>query len=515
MKAAAQPKTRPTDHEQMDAEFSRKHAELMAQTLIDVSPEAMQARIQQARREAETLKDRIKRKKDELSDTARKIPFYITHISQFIRGTPIASSYPALLTQSPTVRQVAAQAHEAMPKNQLMKMKRKLDKIFEMQMHWEKLERKTMKLGLKAMKLGESVTAQDQRLPAEVRSSLNSSYRARERRFLPLEINGKPAHALPDTGIIGNAISADYALEIGAVIERPPSKHNFLNAKNQPFESVGTTKLTISIPGALSKTSPGREWVCSFAVVEHLAAPLVLGNQFLRKTEALVSLAHLTVRKTLSVVSDKVDQLKKVWRFMHMNLPTQKLGCSLDAEPAFAALDSGSDIDVVSLTYAKFREWQIKKLPEGEGYVLLANNELVKLAGYVETTLGIRGGCIPRRLYVLNGLVCDVVLGDPTIESLDIFNKFQSSLVDTTAVEDMDPFHMIQWVEEIDHIEHELEELLAERPGAASSGTAKTGWRSFFPEAALRKGRSAEGEGKQALNRINLSFPAHFQRQGL
>lgn len=52
----------------------------------DVSPEAMQARIQQARREAETLKDRIKRKKDELADTTRKIPFYLAHISQLIRG---------------------------------------------------------------------------------------------------------------------------------------------------------------------------------------------------------------------------------------------------------------------------------------------------------------------------------------------------------------------------------------------------------------------------------------------
>jgi guanine nucleotide-binding protein G(I)/G(S)/G(T) subunit beta-1 len=37
----------------------------------DVSPEAMQARIQLARREAETLKDKIKRKKDELADTTR------------------------------------------------------------------------------------------------------------------------------------------------------------------------------------------------------------------------------------------------------------------------------------------------------------------------------------------------------------------------------------------------------------------------------------------------------------
>ncbi|RCI07602.1 hypothetical protein L249_1594 [Ophiocordyceps polyrhachis-furcata BCC 54312] len=72
----------------------------------DVSQEAMQARIQQARREAETLKDRIKRKKDELSDT--------------------------------TLRAVAQQAHEPIPKNQLMKAKRTLKghlaKIYAM--HW-------------------------------------------------------------------------------------------------------------------------------------------------------------------------------------------------------------------------------------------------------------------------------------------------------------------------------------------------------------------------------------------
>jgi guanine nucleotide-binding protein G(I)/G(S)/G(T) subunit beta-1 len=36
------------------------------------SPEQMQSRIQAARREAESLKDRIKRKKDELADTSRK-----------------------------------------------------------------------------------------------------------------------------------------------------------------------------------------------------------------------------------------------------------------------------------------------------------------------------------------------------------------------------------------------------------------------------------------------------------
>ena len=46
----------------------------------DVSPEAMQARIQQARREAETLKDRIKRKKDELADTTRELNTLARHL---------------------------------------------------------------------------------------------------------------------------------------------------------------------------------------------------------------------------------------------------------------------------------------------------------------------------------------------------------------------------------------------------------------------------------------------------
>lgn len=41
-------------------------------SMSEVTPEAMQQRIQQARREAESLKDRIKRKKDDLADGTRK-----------------------------------------------------------------------------------------------------------------------------------------------------------------------------------------------------------------------------------------------------------------------------------------------------------------------------------------------------------------------------------------------------------------------------------------------------------
>jgi guanine nucleotide-binding protein G(I)/G(S)/G(T) subunit beta-1 len=40
--------------------------------MADVNAESIQQRIQIARRDAEALKDRIKRKKDELADTTRK-----------------------------------------------------------------------------------------------------------------------------------------------------------------------------------------------------------------------------------------------------------------------------------------------------------------------------------------------------------------------------------------------------------------------------------------------------------
>lgn len=54
----------------------------------------MQARIQQARREAETLKDKIKRKKDELADTTRT---FTRSDFNVMACTPLLSLFRAVL----------------------------------------------------------------------------------------------------------------------------------------------------------------------------------------------------------------------------------------------------------------------------------------------------------------------------------------------------------------------------------------------------------------------------------
>jgi hypothetical protein len=47
--------------------------------MADMSGEQMQAKITAARREAEGLKDKIKRRKDELADTSRMFPYLLSH----------------------------------------------------------------------------------------------------------------------------------------------------------------------------------------------------------------------------------------------------------------------------------------------------------------------------------------------------------------------------------------------------------------------------------------------------
>jgi guanine nucleotide-binding protein G(I)/G(S)/G(T) subunit beta-1 len=106
----------------------------------DVSPEAMQSRIQQARREAESLKDRIKRKKDDLADATREYTHQLSSIyllsifnHHCLRWRPLRP----MLTSS-LVMNLARAQQEALPKNQMMKTRRTLKghlaKIYAM--HW-------------------------------------------------------------------------------------------------------------------------------------------------------------------------------------------------------------------------------------------------------------------------------------------------------------------------------------------------------------------------------------------
>lgn len=277
----------------------------------------------------------------------------------------------------------------------------------------------------------------------------------RERRYLPVIINEDIRYAVPDTGVRENAITYHYALSLGATVDFS-HKRDFKNAKGRAFSSMGTTRLQLSFTD-----DPAQKWICSFDVVDTLACPLILGSRFLDLAQIFKDYTHRLVKKTLSFVHGLGN--KKIFKFMHMGSPRQKLGCHLDAELVFADVDSGSHLNFVSPDLVELHGWEVLPMVDEDAWVMLADGELVRLGGYVETTLGIRGGCIRERFYILDGLACEAVIGDSTIESLDLFNKFSGSLIDFGLIDERDNFYNIAWVETsgtLNDIEKETNRLL-------------------------------------------------------
>lgn len=310
----------------------------------------------------------------------------------------------------------------------------------------------------------------------------------RERRYLEVVINGKVQYALPDTGVRENVITHEHALSLGANIESSHERR-FRNARGQAFRSIGTTRLHLSFTD-----DPTKKLSCNFDVVETLAVPLVLGNRFLEITRTLKEYTHRLVKKTLSFVPGLGN--KKIFTFMHMDSPRQKLGCHLDAELIFADVDTGSHLNLVSPDLVELHGWEVIPLTDEEAWVMLADGEMVRLEGYVETTLGVQDGCTKERFYVLDGLTCGAVIGDSTIESLDLFNKFGDSLIDLDLVEERDNFHNIAWVDTssaLNDIEKETDRLLTSYNERYNNvANQPNGWKRLLPRPATQEKQKAQ-----------------------
>lgn len=173
-------------------------------------------------------------------------------------------------------------------------------------------------------------------------------------------------------------------------------------------------------------------------MVKKCAEPLVIGAPFLEWTRTLTTFRHRLKRVISSVRTAG-------WRLMHMDVPRRRMGCHVDAEHVFVNTDTGADADFASLDYALLRKWDISPLPHDEGFVILSDNKVVKAQGNVDTELRIQGEARRRRFYILDGLVSDVVLGEETIDTMDVFNKYRDSFVDLPGHDEDSQFCLIRW----------------------------------------------------------------------
>ena len=260
----------------------------------------------------------------------------------------------------------------------------------------------------------------------------------RQRFFLQIDINGKVVDTLPDTMSAENKMLERVATALGIHIEVNETKQNiFTEACGKKFHSIGEAAVSVSFPGEDLKALS-----CRFFVVKSCTVPLIMRGFFLRATENLTRFRHRLQERFMS-------SMKKFWRLCYTGVPRRRLSCPLDSCSVQANADTGSDVDLVSLEYARQRGWKVKKLERGKGFVQLANKTIVKVSGYVKVRLSIGGYSNRKIFFVLDGLICSALLGDATLEELDVFNKYESAFVDIVSNPRADGCHIISWVERL------------------------------------------------------------------
>jgi hypothetical protein len=98
---------------------------------------------------------------------------------------------------------------------------------------------------------------------------------------------------------------------------------------------------------------------------------------------------------------------------------------------ALANADTGSEIDLMSLNFCKRRKFVLRKVLPEESSVQFADGSLATLAGYVVVYVTFHGTevgeKISRKIYVLEDLSCDLLLGEDFLEQTNAFETYKDS----------------------------------------------------------------------------------------
>ncbi|RSL55441.1 ATP-dependent RNA helicase MAK5 [Fusarium duplospermum] len=116
--------------------------------------------------------------------------------------------------------------------------------------------------------------------------------------------------------------------------------------------------------------------------------------------------------------------------------PKRSLVCRLDTYVGCATVDTGSDLDLVSPKFANSRAFKVEPAFE---QVEFADCSVGLTSGVIKTSFTVgnvnslgfqpRGESIDLELFVLDNLNADVLVGQDTVDMLDVFNLHNESLI--------------------------------------------------------------------------------------
>ncbi len=240
------------------------------------------------------------------------------------------------------------------------------------------------------------------------------------------ELNGVPVSAFPDYGSDLDILSANFVAEHGLLINKA-TRHSVKLPNGKIIRTIGT----VSSPFAFKdeKTTHDRD----FHVLPGSIHDIVLGRPFLKATQTLTKFMHRLKKKVVACPG--------LWKRLRlMGSPRQRVGGYLHGQWIGACPDTGSDVMVMSRSYANERVFHVER----------HTTCLEFLDGSFAYTDGMVRGVTwnwngEDQLYkcdfhVLDNLPCPVVLSSDFLFTQNAFSAYEESFYDDLEPEDLELF---------------------------------------------------------------------------
>ncbi|KAJ4289847.1 hypothetical protein N0V90_011179 [Kalmusia sp. IMI 367209] len=231
--------------------------------------------------------------------------------------------------------------------------------------------------------------------------------------------------ACADTGSEENIISDGLARSLGYASYEPlPEPKHFMLANGKIVEAIGQIAAQCSFGMQAQQIST--PMACLFYVLVQLASPLILGMTFLEETKTLTQHRDRLVRVPRPMI--------QALRVYSVGRPSKQLHCKLNNWPVLVTPDSGSEIDLMSERWAQEHELTIEYAKE---LIEFADGTTAITLGSVQATLSViksdhkdtsPGTQITLEFLILKDLTHDVIIGEDSIEELQVFTTNHGSL---------------------------------------------------------------------------------------
>jgi len=233
--------------------------------------------------------------------------------------------------------------------------------------------------------------------------------------------------ACADTGADVNIISDEVAKTLGySEYDALPEKKEFALANGKLVEAIGMIESVCSFG---IETESILTMTCAFYVLLKAATPIIMGLSFLEQTKTMTEHRDRLVRvPTPALQALSVCSIDK---------PRWLLSCELNHRETLATPDSGSEIDLISPSFAAERGLTVYP---GEEAIQMADGSIAITAGFVRVDMAVASintsspnshekSFITVDLLLLDSLSHDLIVSEDSLEELQVFTEHSSALI--------------------------------------------------------------------------------------